>query len=145
MGRILAIDYGNKRVGLAVTDPLKIIATGLTTVSAHESLNYIVQYVKNNNVETIVVGLPKQLNNEFSESYKYIKPFVIRLKKSLPDHEIIYHDERFTSTLASRTILDAGVKKMERRNNKGLVDMVSATILLQSFMESVDFKTNNNF
>lgn len=139
MGRILAIDYGNKRVGLAVTDPLKIIATGLTTISAHDSLDYIVNYVKSNEVERIVVGLPKQLNNEFSESYKYIKPFVVRLKKALPNHEIIYHDERFTSTLASRAIIESGVKKMERRNNKGLVDMVSATIILQSFMGSVDY------
>lgn len=136
MGRILAIDYGNKRVGLAVTDPLQIIAGGLTTVSAHESLKYITEYVKTNEVEKIVVGLPRQLDNQYSESYKYIRPFVDRLKKELPTHEVVYYDERFTSTLANRAIIEGGVKKSERRNNKGLVDMVSATILLQSYMDS---------
>ena len=139
MGRILAIDYGNKRVGLAVTDPLKIIATGLTTIPAHNSLQFVVDYVNQNEVDAIVVGLPKNLNNEYSESFKYIKPFVAQLKKLLPDYNIVYYDERFTSTLANRAIIDGGVKKSERRNNKGLVDMVSATIILQSYMESRDY------
>ncbi len=139
MGRILAIDYGNKRVGLAVTDPLKIIATGLTTIPAHNSLQFVVDYTTENQVDTIVVGLPKNLNNEFSESYKYIKPFFEKLKKLLPNHNIVYYDERFTSTLANRAIIDGGVKKSRRRNDKGLVDMVSATIILQSYMESRDY------
>ena len=139
MGRILAIDYGNKRVGLAVSDPLKIIASGLTTIPAHTTLAFIVDYVEKNEVDTIVVGLPKQLNNEFSESYKYIKPFVDKLKKTLPTYKIIYVDERFTSTLANRAIIEGGVRKSERRNNKGLVDMVSATIILQSYMESREY------
>lgn len=140
MARILAIDYGNKRVGLAVTDPLQIIATGLTTVSAHTSFEFVMDYVAKNEVVTIVIGLPKQLNNEYSESYKYIKPFFNRLKKALPQHNIVYYDERFTSTLANRAIIEGGVRKSVRRNNKGLVDMVSATIILQSYMESVAYK-----
>ncbi len=139
MARILAIDYGTKRVGLAVTDPLQIIANGMCTVPAHECLAFVVDYVSKNEVETIVVGLPKNLNNEFSASYKYIKPFVEKLKKALPTHNIVYYDERFTSTLANRAIIEGGVKKSERRNNKGLVDMVSATIILQSYMDSKSF------
>lgn len=139
MGRILAIDYGKKRVGLAVTDPLQIIANGLTTVEAKTAYEYIVEYANGNDISTIVVGLPTQMNGEFSESYKYIEPFVNRLKKGLPKVEIVYYDERFTSKLAMRAMIDAGVKKSDRQK-KELVDMVSATIILQSYMESLSFR-----
>lgn len=136
MGRILAIDYGKKRVGLAVTDPLKIIAGGLTTVAASETLAYIKDYVARNSVELIVIGLPKTLKNEPSESMNYIRPFAARLKKELPDIPVTFFDERFTSVLAHKTMLDAGLKKKDRAN-KALVDEISATIILQDFITSM--------
>ena len=135
MARILAIDYGKKRTGLAVTDELQIIAGGLTTVATATLVDYILDYVKREPVERIVVGLPKQMNNTPSENMCRITPFVNRLRKVLPDIPVEFHDERFTSVLAQRTIIEAGIKKMARRN-KELVDEVSATIILQSYMES---------
>lgn len=135
MARLLAIDYGKKRTGLAVSDEMQIIAGGLTTVATTELLDYILDYVKREHVERIVVGLPKQMNNEPSENMRRVEPFVNRLRKLLPDIPVDYHDERFTSVLAQRTIIEAGIKKMARRN-KELVDEVSATIILQSYMES---------
>ncbi len=139
MGRILAIDYGKKRVGVAVTDPLQIIANGLTTVSSNEILKFIVDYVSKENVEKIVVGLPKTMKGEESESMKYITPFMASLKKKVPNIPVEMFDERFTSVLAHRAIIEGGVKKMDRRN-KALVDEVSATIILQSYMESQRMK-----
>jgi putative holliday junction resolvase len=139
MGRILAIDYGKKRVGVAVTDPLQIIANGLTTVPSGEILKFIVDYVSKENVEKIVVGLPKTMKGEDSESMKYITPFMASLKKKLPNIPVEMFDERFTSVLAHRAIIEGGVKKMDRRN-KALVDEVSATIILQSYMESQRLK-----
>lgn len=136
MGRIVAIDYGRKRVGLAVTDPLKLIATALETVPAHEVVAYLQRYAAANEVELFVVGQPRQMNGEPSESQQYITPFVNRLRKVLPDIPVVYHDERFTSVLAQRAIIEGGVRKQERRTNKGLVDRVSAVIILQSYMES---------
>ena len=135
MARLLAIDYGKKRTGLAVADEMQIIAGGLTTVATTELVDYILDYVKREPVERIVVGLPKQMNNEPSENMRRITPFVNRLRKVLPDIPVEFHDERFTSVLAQRTIIEAGIKKMARRN-KELVDEVSATIILQSYMES---------
>ena len=135
MARLLAIDYGKKRTGLAVSDEMQIIAGGLTTVATTELVDYILDYVKREPVERIVVGLPKQMNNEPSENMRRVEPFVNRLRKLLPDIPVDYHDERFTSVLAQRTIIEAGIKKMARRN-KELVDEVSATIILQSYMES---------
>lgn len=135
MARLLAIDYGKKRTGLAVSDEMQIIAGGLTTVATTELLDYILDYVKREPVERIVVGLPKQMNNEPSENMRRVEPFVNRLRKLLPDIPVDYHDERFTSVLAQRTIIEAGIRKMARRN-KELVDEVSATIILQSYMES---------
>lgn len=135
MARLLAIDYGKKRTGLAVSDEMQIIAGGLTTVPTSGLLDYILDYVKREPVERIVVGLPKQMNNEPSENMRRVEPFVNRLRKLLPDIPVDYHDERFTSVLAQRTIIEAGIKKMARRN-KELVDEVSATIILQSYMES---------
>ncbi len=135
MGRILAIDYGKKRTGLAVTDELQIIAGGLTTVETTALLDFILNYVKREKVERIIVGLPKNMNNEFSENMIRIEPFVNRLRKLLPDVPVEYYDERFTSQLAHRVMLDAGLGK-KARQNKALVDEISATIILQSYMES---------
>lgn len=135
VARILAIDYGKKRTGLAVTDELQIIANGLTTVPTAELVDFLLGYVKKEPVERIVVGLPKQMNNEPSENMCRITPFVNRLRKLLPDIPVEFHDERFTSVLAHRAILDSGIGKMARRN-KELVDEISATIILQSYMES---------
>ena len=135
MARLLAIDYGKKRTGLAVSDEMQIIAGGLTTVATVELIDFLLGYVKREPVERIIVGLPKQMNNELSENMCRITPFVNRLRKLLPDIPVEFHDERFTSVLAQRTILEAGIKKMARRN-KELVDEVSATIILQSYMES---------
>ena len=137
MGRILAIDYGKKRVGLAVTDPLKIIAGGLTTVEASQVLDFLKNYVAQNQVELIVVGLPKTVKNTPSESMNYIRPFVEKLKKTLPDIPVTFYDERFTSVLAHKAMLDAGLKKKDRAN-KALVDEISATIILQDYLTSVE-------
>lgn len=135
MGRILAIDYGRKRVGIAVTDPLKIIANGLTTVKSCDVLKFLSDYLTKEIVELIVVGLPKTMNNEESDSMQYIKPFVEKLKKQHPNVPVEMYDERFTSVLAHKAMLEGGLKKKERQN-KALVDEISATIILQSFMES---------
>lgn len=135
MARLLAIDYGKKRTGLAVSDEMQMIAGGLTTVPTAELLDFLIGYVSREPVERIIVGLPKQMNNEPSENMRRITPFVNRLRKVLPDIPVEFHDERFTSVLAQRTIIEAGIKKMARRN-KELVDEVSATIILQSYMES---------
>lgn len=135
MARLLAIDYGKKRTGLAVSDEMQMIAGGLTTVPTTGLVDFLLDYVKREPVERIIVGLPKQMNNEPSENMCRITPFVNRLRKLLPDIPVEYHDERFTSVLAQRTIIEAGIKKMARRN-KELVDEVSAIIILQSYMES---------
>jgi putative Holliday junction resolvase len=135
MGRIVAIDYGKKRTGIAVTDTMQIIASGLTTVVTHELLPFILNYVKEEQVERIIIGMPKQMNNQESENAQRIKPFTNALKKQLPDIPVEFVDERFTSVLAHRAMLEAGLKKKDRQN-KALVDEVSATIILQSYMES---------
>ena len=139
MGRILAVDYGKKRVGLAVSDPLRIIAGGLDTVEASKALDYIVRYVGGNGVDTIVIGLPKRVDNTPSESMKYITPFVGKLRAALPDMKIEFFDERFTSVLAHKTMIDAGLKKSDRAN-KALVDKISATIILQDYLCSEKLK-----
>lgn len=138
MSRILAIDYGRKRTGVAVSDAMQIIANGLTTVPTHELLDFITGYVQKEPVERILVGLPKQMNNEASESMKYIDPFVRSLNKRLPEIPVEFVDERFTSVLAHRTMLEAGLKKKDRQN-KALVDEISATIILQTYLESKRF------
>jgi putative holliday junction resolvase len=135
MGRILAIDYGQKRVGLAVTDPLKITANALDTVPVHEIINYLKKYVSTENVEKFVVGLPKQMNGEDSDSMKFITPFLKTLEKQFPQIAVILVDERFTSVLAQRTIQEAGLKKKDRQD-KALVDRVAATIILQTYLNS---------
>lgn len=135
MGRILAIDYGRKRTGLAVTDSLQLIPGGLDTVPSHELLKFLEDYFRKESVERVVVGLPKQMNNLPSESMKYIEPFVRTFKKKWPDMPVEYYDERFTSVLAHQTMLEAGLKKKDRQN-KALVDEISAVIILQSYLES---------
>ncbi|RKD97001.1 Holliday junction resolvase RuvX [Marinifilum flexuosum] len=135
MARILAIDYGRKRVGLAVTDPMQIIANGLDTVPAKDLLDYLEKYMTNEEVELFVVGYPKQLNNEDSESMKYLKPFLGKLKKKFPDIPVEMVDERFTSKIAFQTMIDGGLKKKQRQD-KAMIDKVSATIILQSYMET---------
>jgi putative holliday junction resolvase len=135
MGRIVAIDYGQKRTGLAVTDELKIIATGLTTVKSMDVLAFLKDYASKNIVECFVVGEPRQMNYTDSESAKFIEPFVKSLKATFPEIPVKRADERFTSLMATRTIREAGLKKKDRQD-KALVDTVSATIILQSFMET---------
>lgn len=135
MARIIAIDYGRKRVGLAVTDPFQIIANGLDTVAAKDVLTYLEKYFQAEEVECIVVGYPKQMNNEDSESVKYLKPFLGKLKKKFPDLPIELVDERFTSKIAFQTMIDGGLGKKARRD-KAMIDKVSATIILQSYMET---------
>ena len=135
MARLLAIDYGRKRTGIAVSDTLQIIANGLTTVPSHTVIAFLKDYVAKETVERIIIGLPRQMNYEESESMRYIKPFVNRLQKELPTIPVEYFDERFTSSMALQTMIDGGVKKMKRQN-KALVDEISATIILQGFMES---------
>ena len=135
MSRLLSIDYGKKRTGIAVSDPLQIIANGLTTVETSQLFEFLEDYLKKEEVESIIVGLPKQMNGQPSENMKRIEPFVNRLKKLYPKINIEYFDERFTSKLAHQAMIDGGLKKQDRRN-KELVDEISATIILQGYMES---------
>lgn len=135
MSRLLAIDYGKKRVGIAVSDSLQLIANGLTTVETPRLFDFLNDYLQKEKVSTIIVGLPKDLNYEQSENMKRIEPFVNRLRKLYPDIRVEYFDERFTSKMAFQTMIDAGLKKKERQN-KALVDEISATIILQGYMES---------
>lgn len=134
MGRILGIDYGRKRVGLAVTDPLKIFASPLETVMTHELDRFIEEYLTTEEVDAFVIGFPVQMNNKPSESVKYVDPFIKKLKKKFPDKTIHLVDERFTSQMAFRTMIDGGVKK-EKRKDKSMVDKISASIILQSFLD----------
>ena len=134
MGRIVAIDYGRKRTGVAVTDTLQLIANGLATVPSGELVKFLTDYVAREPVERVVVGLPKQMNNELSENMKYVKAFVAQLKRALPDVPVEYYDERFTSVLAHKAMLEGGLKK-KKREEKGLVDEISAVIILQSYLE----------
>ncbi len=135
MARILALDYGEKRTGIAVTDELQIIASGLITVKTDELIKFLIDYTNKEQVELFIVGLPKQMNNSDSESEKHILSFLKQLKKSLPKIPIKRIDERFTSKIAFQTMIDSGLKKKQRRN-KGLVDEISATIILQSYLYS---------
>ena len=138
MGRILSIDYGNKRVGLAVTDPLKIIATRLTTVSTNDIWVFLSDYFGREEVELVLVGYPRQLNNEPSEAIRYINPFLKKFQLIYKNIPLRLMDERFTSKMAFQTMIDAGVKKKDRQN-KETIDGVSATIILQSYLEEKKF------
>jgi putative Holliday junction resolvase len=134
VGRILAIDYGNKRVGIAVTDPLQIIATPLDTVHAKDILTFLKAYVQREAVDTIVVGMPRTLANTPTDVTSAVVGFVRKLKQQLPAIPVFTHDERFTSKMAFQTMIDGGVKKKDRQN-KATVDKISATIILQSYLE----------
>lgn len=133
--RILSIDYGKKRTGIAVTDPLQIIAGGLATVSTSELYDFLVGYIGREPVERIVIGEPRQADGTPSENFARVEQFVNRWRKSQPSIPIEFYDERFTSVLAHRAMIDGGLRKKDRQN-KALVDEISATILLQDFLES---------
>lgn len=134
MGRILAIDYGKKRVGLAVTDPGQIIANRLTTVPTHTIWDFLDDYFQKENVESVVVGYPKQMNNEPSESVRFINPFLKKFQKMYPKTKLDIFDERFTSKIAFQTMIDGGLGK-QKRKDKAMVDGISATIILQGYLE----------
>ena len=132
----MGIDYGRKRTGVAVSDPLQIVAGNLATVPTHTLMQFIKDYIAHDPVDRIVVGKPTQLNGEPSESMKYITPFVNRLKKELPDMPVVMYDERFTSTIAHQAMIDGGMKKSDRRD-KSRVDGIAATIILNDYLQSI--------
>lgn len=135
MGRILAIDYGTKRTGIAVTDPSQIIANGLTTVATFQLIPFLEKYFQTESVERVVIGKPTQMNGQPSENARHIRGFLKKFVSTFPEMPIEEYDERFTSVLAHQAILQSGIHRMARRN-KALVDEISATIILQSYMES---------
>lgn len=138
MGRILSIDYGTKRVGLAVTDPLKIIATGLDVIHPMNLIEYLKNYDKQEDIELFVVGHAKTVRNQDSDSMKHIIPFVKKLKKEFPNKEVVMIDERFTSVIAQQAMIDGGMKKKNRQKKEN-VDIISATIILQSYLKLKEF------
>ncbi|MDR2916653.1 MAG: Holliday junction resolvase RuvX [Tannerella sp.] len=138
MGRIIAIDYGRKRTGLAATDTMQIIANGLGTVPSGEAVEFLKQYISQENVDLFIVGQPKQMNNEPSENMQYVEAFVNRLRKIIPEIPIEYFDERFTSVMAHQAMIDGGLKK-KRRQDKALVDEISAVLILQGYLEKRRF------
>lgn len=139
MGRIIAIDYGRKRTGIAVTDTLQMIANGLATVPSGEVVKFLNDYVAKEPVDLFVVGEPRQMNNKPSENMRYVEAFVKHLKRTLPDIPVAYYDERFTSVMAHQAMLDGGLKK-KKRQEKGLVDEISAVIILQAYLESKKYQ-----
>jgi putative Holliday junction resolvase len=141
MGRIMAIDYGTKRVGIAVTDSLQIIANGLTTIHSSELIEFLKKYIDKEEVDCIVVGKPKHLNNTPSDADRFIEPFVVHLKRTFPQIKVDRIDERFTSKMAFQTMIDGGLGKKSRQN-KELIDEISATIILQSYMQAKEFKNH---
>lgn len=141
MGRLLSIDYGRKRCGIAVTDPLRIVATGLTTVASASLIQFLKEYTAKERVDEIIVGLPTTMRGEPSESMRYITPAINKLKKELPGIEVKFWDERFTSVLAHRSMIEGGMKKMARRD-KAAVDEISATIILNDYLQSKNYNNN---
>jgi putative Holliday junction resolvase len=135
LGRILSIDYGKKRTGLAVTDPLQLIAGGLATVATSELFDWLQAYIKREHVDCIIIGEPRQPNGQPSENLQRVQQFVNRWRKAVPEVPIVYFDERFTSVLAHQVMLDGGLKKKDRQN-KALVDEISATIILEDYLRS---------
>ncbi len=136
MGRILAIDYGRKRTGLAVTDVLRITANPLLTIETSELMNWLTDYFAREQVDEVVIGHPTQMNGQESESMNYIRPFLGVFKKTFPDKPITMYDERFTSVLAHRAMIDGGMKKKDRQN-KAVVDKIAACIILEGYLESI--------
>ena len=135
MSRIIAIDYGRKRCGVAVTDPLQIIANGLPTVPTHNLMDFIKEYCSQENVEMIIVGEPRQMDGSPSESARYIEPFLKRLSREMPEMRVIRRDERFTSVIAHREMLAAGFSKSQRRE-KGRADEMSAVLILTEYLQN---------
>ena len=142
LARIISIDYGRKRTGLAVTDPLQIVAGGLATVSTSELFQYLQSYIAREAVERIVIGEPRQPNGQPSENLARVQQFVDQWRKVVPQVPIEFYDERFTSVLAHQTMIEAGLKK-KARQDKALVDEISATIILQDYMRSREFAIRN--
>ena len=138
MGRIIAIDYGRKRTGLAVTDTMQIIANGLCTVPSGEAVDFLKNYVSKDSVDIFVVGLPRQMNNEPSENMRHVEAFVNRLRKVIPEIPVEYYDERFTSVMAHKAMIEGGLKK-KKRQDKALVDEISAVLILQDYLEKKRF------
>ncbi len=138
MGRLLSIDYGRRRCGIAVTDSLRIVATGLATVPTADLVTFLKKYTAAESVDMIVVGLPRTMSGELSESMRYITPGINRLRKEFPDMEVVFFDERFTSVLAHRGMIDSGMKKMQRRD-KAAVDEMAATIILNDYLQSKQY------
>ena len=134
MGRILAIDYGTKRTGIAVSDPLRLIAGGLETVPTKDLERWLADYFAREEVSTIVLGKPSHMDGTPSDTWRFIEPLAGRLRRAWPDKEVVFYDERFTSVLAHRAMLDGGLGRMARRD-RALVDKISATIILQGYME----------
>lgn len=146
MGRLLAIDFGRRRCGIAVTDVLRIVANGLCTVNTGDLITFIKDYVSREPVDSIVVGLPTTLSGEPSDSMRYLTPVINRLKKEIPSIPVIFFDERFTSSLAHRAMIDGGLKKMARRNRE-IVDETAATLILNDYLQSrmyADSQLNHN-
>lgn len=143
MGRILAIDYGQKRVGFAVTDELRICANALETVHVSAAFDFLRDYLQKEQVDVLVVGEPRKMDNTPSDSTRFIEPFVQHVKKCFPDLPVVRVDERFTSRMAFQTMIDVGLKKKDRQN-KALVDKLSATIILQSYLQQMDIEKERN-
>lgn len=139
MGRIMAIDYGTRRTGIAVSDPLRIIAGALATVETKQLEKFLADYFSKNEVDTVVLGKPVRMNGSPSDTMRYIEPLAARLRRSYPDKEVVLYDERFTSVLAHRTMIESGMGRMARRD-KAVVDRISAAIILQSYMESISMR-----
>jgi putative holliday junction resolvase len=139
MGRVMGIDVGKKRIGLAVTDPLRIFATGLATVPANEVFKYLSGYAENEKIDAFVVGMPVQMNNKPSESVSFVMPFIKRLEKLFPGIPVITMDERFTSKMAKQAMIEGGMHKNARRD-KATADRISAVIILQSYLDQVKIK-----
>jgi putative Holliday junction resolvase len=137
MGRIMAVDYGRKRVGIAVTDPMQMIANGLDTIASHNVLDFLRKYFNQEQVDTVVIGYPVTLKNEPSEAIRYVNDFLKKFEQTFPEKRYFLMDERFTSKMASQAMIDGGLKKKQRQN-KAMVDKISATIILQSYMQMKD-------
>ena len=135
MGRLMAIDFGRKRCGIAVTDPLRIVANGLDTVTTADLIGYISRYLGTEAVDGIIVGMPRTVTGEESESMRYLRPVIDRLAKSISPVPVVFYDERFTSVLAHRAMIDGGMKKVDRRD-KAVVDKISAAIILNDYLNS---------
>ena len=136
MGRILAIDFGRRRTGLAVTDPLRITANPLLTVETRELLNWLRDYFSRETVDQVVIGHPTQMNGEESESMNYIRPFLGQFRKQFPDMPVVMYDERFTSVLAHRAMIDGGMRRKDRQD-KAVVDKIAACIILEGYLEKL--------